>query len=96
MSEKIITEQNSELSALEFYEQQIINQCRIQAQSFTETGKLLKAVKDGKIFKAKGFESFKDYMDESCGTIFPFKSAQAYKYIRVYETYGGAVRHCQP
>lgn len=88
MSEKIITEQNSELSALEFYEQQIINQCRIQAQSFTETGKLLKAVKDGKIFKAKGFESFKDYMDESCGTIFPFKSAQAYKYIRVYETYG--------
>lgn len=88
MSEKIISEQNSELSTLEFYEQQIINQCRIQAQSFTETGKLLKAVKDGKIFKAKGFESFKDYMDESCGTIFPFKSAQAYKYIRVYETYG--------
>lgn len=88
MSEKILNEQNGEFSALEFYEQQIINQCRIQAQSFTETGKLLKAVKDGKIFKERGFESFKDYMDESCETIFPFRSAQAYKYIRVYETYG--------
>lgn len=88
MSEKILNEQNGEFSALEFYEQQIINQCRIQAQSFTETGKLLKAVKDGKIFKERGFESFKDYMDESCGTIFPFKSGWAYTYIRVYEAYG--------
>ena len=88
MSEKILNEQNNELSALEFHEKQIIDQCRVQALSFAETGKLLKAIKDGKEYEQRGCESFVKYMDEACGTIFPFKSAQAYKYIRVYEKYG--------
>ena len=88
MSEKILNEQNSELSNLEFYEQQIFNLCRMQAKAIAETGKLLKAIKDGKIFRSKGFNTFKEYIDESCGTTFPFGASQAYKYIRVYEEYG--------
>ena len=83
-----IIETNTEQVALELLEQQIINQCRIQAQSFAETGKLLKKIKDGKEYVARGYESFAKYMDEACGTIFPFKSTQAYKYIRVFENYG--------
>ena len=83
-----IIETNTEQVALELLEQQIINQCRIQAQSFAETGKLLKKIKDGKEYAARGYESFAKYMDEACGTIFPFKSTQAYKYIRVFENYG--------
>lgn len=83
-----IIETNTEQIALELLEQQIINQCRIQAQSFAETGKLLKKIKDGKEYAARGYESFAKYMDEACGTIFPFKSTQAYKYIRVFENYG--------
>lgn len=89
MSEKYLENKNdNELSALEFHEKQIIDQCRVQALSFAETGKLLKAIKDGKEYEQRGCESFAKYMDEACGTIFPFKSAQAYKYIRVYEKYG--------
>lgn len=89
MSEKYLeNKNNNELSALEFHEKQIVDQCRVQALSFAETGKLLKAIKDGKEYEQRGFESFAKYMDEACGTIFPFKSAQAYKYIRVYEKYG--------
>lgn len=89
MSEKYLENQKeNELSALEYHEQQILGQCRVQALSFAETGKLLKAIKDGKEYEARDFESFAKYMDEACGTIFPFKSAQAYKYIRVYEKYG--------
>lgn len=85
---EIIETKSEQVVSLELHEQQIINQCRIQAQSFTETGKLLKAIKDGKEYAARGFESFAKYMDEACGTIFPFKSTQAYKYIRVFENYG--------
>ena len=46
-----IIETNTEQVALALLEQQIINQCRIQAQSFAETGKLLKKIKDGKEYK---------------------------------------------
>lgn len=87
MNEIIETNSGQDVS-LELLEQQIINQCRIQAQSFAETGKLLKKIKDGKEYAARGYESFAKYMDEACGTIFPFKSTQAYKYIRVFENYG--------
>ena len=85
---EIATTNENQIEILELHEQQIINQCRIQAQSFTETGKLLKAIKDGKEYSAKGFKSFSEYADAVCGTVFPFKSTQAYKYIRVYEQYG--------
>ena len=89
MSEKYLeNKNNNELSNLEFYEQQIFNLCRIQAKAIAETGKLLKAIKDGKIFRSKGFNTFKEYIDKSCGTTFPFGASQAYKYIRVYEEYG--------
>ncbi|MCM1023849.1 MAG: hypothetical protein NC395_07295 [Prevotella sp.] len=89
MSEKYLENKNgNELSALEFHEQQIISQCRVQALSFAETGKLLKAIRDGKEYEARGFKSFAEYMDDACETVFPFKSGQAYKYIRVYEKYG--------
>ncbi len=77
-----------QMSSLELHEQQIINQCRIQAQSFSETGKLLKQIKDGGEYTIKGYANFTDYIVKTCGTIFPFKSSQAYKYIRVYESYG--------
>ncbi len=76
------------LTTLDLCEQQIINQCKIQAQSFTETGRLLKQIKDGEIYKAKGFDSFKNYMDNACENTFPFKTSQAYKYIRIFEGYG--------
>ncbi len=79
---------DKQIAALELHEQQILTQCRIQAQSFAETGKLLKAIKDGKEYAAKGFDSFADYMDEACRELYPFKSTQAYKYIRVYERFG--------
>ncbi len=85
---KSITVADERTAALELHEQQILTQCRIQAQSFAETGKLLKAIKDGKEYTAKGFDSFADYMDEACQELYPFKSAQAYKYIRVYERFG--------
>ena len=85
---EIIETNTEQVASLELLEQQIINQCRIQAQSFAETGKLLKKIKDGKEYAARGYESFAKYMDEACGTIFPFKSTQAYKYIRVFENYG--------
>ena len=80
--------EREQVTALEQHEQQIMMQCNIQAQSFIETGRLLKAIKDGKEYTVRGYDSFSDYMNEACGDMFPFKSSQAYKYIRVYENYG--------
>ncbi len=85
---RAVTIADEQSAALELHEQQILTQCRIQAQSFAETGKLLKAIKDGKEYAAKGFDSFVGYMDEACRELYPFKSSQAYKYIRVYERFG--------
>ena len=63
MSEKYLENKNdNELSTLEFHEKQVIDQCRVQALSFAETGKLLKAIKDGKEYEQRGCESFAKFM----------------------------------
>ncbi|MCD7730298.1 MAG: hypothetical protein LUI05_02225 [Oscillospiraceae bacterium] len=75
-------------TALDQHEQEILIQCRIQAQSFKEVGRLLKIIDDGEEYKLKGFATFKAYMDSAYNTVFPFGYSQACKYIRVYEHYG--------
>lgn len=90
MSENQVTVIEEE--TLERHEQDIQIQCEVQANSFMETGRLLKAIKDGKEYAVRGHKTFVEYIEKSCGTVFPFRAGQAYKYIRVYESYGNRLK----
>ena len=90
MSENNITIVQEEI--LERHEKDIQIQCEVQANSFMETGRLLKAIKDGKEYAVRGYKTFVEYIESACGTVFPFRSGQAYKYIRVYESYGNRLK----
>lgn len=88
MENKIIeTNANEVMTDLDLHEKQIINQMNIAVQTVFEIGKLLKAIRDGKEYAARGIKSFKEYMDEDTGKPFKFGYTQANKYIQVYERY---------
>lgn len=88
MENKIIeADSNEVMTDLDLHEKQIINQMNIAVQTVFEIGKLLKTIRDGKEYTARGVKSFKDYMDEDAGKPFKFGYTQANKYIQVYERY---------
>lgn len=88
MENKIVeANANEVMTDLDLHEKQIINQMNIAVQTVFEIGKLLKAIRDGKEYAARGIKSFKEYMDEDTGKPFKFGYTQANKYIQVYERY---------
>lgn len=88
MGNKIVEANTSEvMSDLDLHEKQIINQMNIAVQTIFEIGKLLKIIRDGKEYTARGFKSFKDYADNDTEKPFKFGYTQANKYIQVYERY---------
>lgn len=88
MENKIIeTGTNEVMTDLDLHEKQIINQMHIAVQTVFEIGKLLKAIRDGKEYTARGFKSFEDYMNNDTLKPFKFKYRQADKYISVFERY---------
>ena len=88
MENKIVEANTTEvMSDLDLHEKQIINQMNIAVQTIFEIGKLLKIIRDGKEYTARGFKSFKDYADNDTEKPFKFGYTQANKYIQVYERY---------
>lgn len=88
MENKIIEANTAEvMTDLDLHEKQIINQMNIAVQTIFEIGKLLKIIRDGKEYAARGFKSFKDYADNDTEKPFKFGYTQANKYIQVYERY---------
>lgn len=88
MENKIVEANTSEImSDLDLHEKQIINQMNIAVQTIFEIGKLLKIIRDGKEYAARGFKNFKDYADNDTEKPFKFGYTQANKYIQVYERY---------
>ena len=73
---------------LEDIEHSIINSCVTMANSILEIGKGLKAINDGKKYAERGFESFKEYMEDATAHKYPFSYSQARKHIRIFERYG--------
>lgn len=88
MSEKNEMTAQTSGSMLEQLECTIIAQNGIMAHCIIETGKALKAIKDGKAYAERGYQSFDEYMQAEGAEKFCFKTSQAYKYIRVYEKFG--------
>ena len=62
---------------------QIISCGNLAARGLIEMSRKLKEMRDGKYYKAAGFEDFGEYVEEACG----IKERHAYNYIRVVETY---------
>lgn len=88
MENKIVEASTNEvMTDLDLHEKQIINQMNIAVQTIFEIGKLLKIIRDGKEYAARGFKSFKDYADNDTEKPFKFGYTQANKYIQVYERY---------
>lgn len=88
MAKKIVETNTTEvMNNLDLHEMQIINQLNIAVQTIFEIGKLLKTIRDGKEYAARGFKSFQEYMDNDTAKPFKFKYTQGNKYISVYERY---------
>ena len=75
-------------SLLQEQEMQVTFGFRKIAESILLIGKALKTIKDGELFKEKGYSNFADYMNDSAFDGVQIKSSQSYKYIAVYEKYG--------
>lgn len=78
----------AELSALEEQESEILCWAQKQAESILRIGKALKTIKDGKLYSAKGYNSFAEYLDDRAFESLKIGQTQGYKYVAVYETYG--------
>lgn len=85
----------AELSALEEQESEILCWVQKQAESILRIGKALKAIKDGKLYTAKGYSSFSDYLEDRAFESLKIGQTQGYKYVSVYETYGNRL-HMPP
>lgn len=57
---------------------------KIAAESMLEVGRDLKTMRDEKLYKELGCETFEDY----CATHTPIKQRQAYNFVKCYEKYG--------
>lgn len=62
---------------------QIVSYGNLAGRYFVELARKLKIMRDGKLFKAAGFEDFGAYVEEAVG----IKMRQAYNYIKVAEKY---------
>lgn len=95
MGEIIKQEATAELSALEEQEAEILCWAQKQAESILRIGKALKSIKDGKLYTAKGYSSFAEYLDDRAFESLKIGQTQGYKYVSVYETYGNRL-HMPP
>lgn len=73
------------LEEREFVEvhKQIVSYGSLAGRYFVELARKLKTMRDGKLYKAAGFEDFGGYVEEAVG----LKARQAYNYIKVAEKY---------
>lgn len=62
---------------------QIVSYGSLAGRYFVELARKLKTMRDGKLYKAAGFEDFGAYVEEAVG----LKTRQAYNYIKVAEKY---------
>lgn len=62
---------------------QIVSYGSLAGRYFVELARKLKTMRDGKLYKAAGFEDFGGYVEEAVG----LKARQAYNYIKVAEKY---------
>lgn len=62
---------------------QIVSYGNLAGRYFVELARKLKVMRDGKLFRAAGFEDFGTYVEEAVG----LKTRQAYNYIKVAEKY---------
>jgi chromosome segregation ATPase len=62
---------------------QIVSYGNLAGRYFVELARKLKTMRDGKMYKAAGFEDFGAYVEEAVG----LKTRQAYNYIKVAEKY---------
>lgn len=67
--------------------QSIIHHASEAVSHLYDMGKQLKAMRDGKLYKYLGFETFGGYVENNGE--YSFKERQAYKYIKIVETYSG-------
>ena len=64
-----------------------IVECGITAATaIADMGRSLKTMRDGKLYKAMGYETFGDYVENNGD--YSFKERQAYNYIKIYENCG--------
>lgn len=66
----------------------IIHHAVEAATHLYEMGRQLKTMRDGKLYKHLGYETFGDYVENNGE--YSFKERQAYKYIKIVESYSGA------
>lgn len=67
--------------------QSIIHHASEAVSHLYDMGKQLKTMRDGKLYKYLGFETFGEYVENNGE--YSFKERQAYKYIKIVETYSG-------
>lgn len=68
----------------EFIDRRINANAKIAAESMVAVGRDLKEMRDEKLYKEMGCETFEAY----CDKMTPIKQRQAYNFIRCYEKYG--------
>ena len=66
----------------------IIHHAVEAATHLYEMGRQLKTMRDSKLYKQLGYETFGDYVENNGE--YSFKERQAYKYIKIVESYSGA------
>ena len=66
----------------------IIHHAVEAATNLYEMGRQLKTMRDSKLYKQLGYETFGDYVENNGE--YSFKERQAYKYIKIVESYSGA------
>lgn len=66
----------------------IIHHAVEAATHLYEMGRQLKTMRDSKLYKQLGYETFGDYIENNGE--YSFKERQAYKYIKIVESYSGA------
>ena len=66
----------------------IIHHAVEAATHLYEMGRRLKTMRDSKLYKQLGYETFGDYVENNGE--YSFKERQAYKYIKIVESYSGA------
>ena len=66
----------------------IIHHAVEAATHLYEMGRQLKTMRDGKLYKQLGYETFGEYVENNGE--YSFKERQAYKYIKIVESYSGS------
>lgn len=86
MSELIKTQINTPDRRALFLHEKICQNAALAASALGEMAKALKQMRDEKLYKHLGFETFGDYVEKNKD--YSFKERQAYTYIKAYEDLG--------